>query len=330
MATIAKAPEEKIISSRSLILDSAISIAIVAVILYFIGIDKIIAEFSHINYLYLALSAFFLVLMYAVMSARLNLILRELGVKLKFMDIFRMHVVGMLLSDFTPARTGYLMVAYGLTKKHGVPEEKSTVAVLGPQIYDFMAKVILGTIALTYLLNVYLKMEHSEILFLGAVAMVAMTAVMVLLLFSKRFIRFFSFARHIPFADRILSLFEKAQQNSHVILHQFPKLFVLLLLSWTTKGISWFFVAKSLGITLDTPFPEVFAYFFLQPLLTIFEFIPSPTLAGLGLSEGGGVLVFGVLGVGAAKAASFVFLARVKTIIVNLPSLKDALSLARN
>ncbi|MFA5077761.1 MAG: lysylphosphatidylglycerol synthase transmembrane domain-containing protein [Candidatus Micrarchaeia archaeon] len=319
-----------LLSSKQLILNSVISIAIIAAILYLIGVDSIIAEFSSINFLYLAISVFFLLVMYVVMTARLDLILRELGVKLSFWDIFKQHVMGMLLADFTPARTGYLAVAYGLTKKYKVPEEKSTVAVLGPQIYDFMAKVILGTIALFYLLNTYLKLQNGELLFLGAFAMLGMTAVMALLLFSKRFLSLFSFSKNLPFigsfASKILSLFEKAQQNSGVIIRKFPQLFILLLLSWSAKAISWYFVAKSLGITLQTPFPEVLAYFFLQPLLTILEFIPSPTLAGLGLSEGGGVIIFGVLGIGAAKAASFVFLARVKTILVNSPAIWEALS----
>ncbi|VVB98503.1 Lysylphosphatidylglycerol synthase TM region [uncultured archaeon] len=321
---------KKITDQRHLILDTAISLAIVAVVFYFIGVDAIVREFSHLNYLYLLVSAGFLVLMYVGMTARLHLVLSELGVKLRFRDIFKVHVMGMLLADFTPARAGYFAVAYGLTKKYKVPEEKSMIAVLGPQIYDFMLKVVVGTAGLFYLLNTYLKISHSEILFLGALVMAGMIAVMVLLLFSKRFLAFFSFTRRIAFADKVLSIFEKAQQNSKVILHHFPSLFFLLMFTWSMKAISWFFVAKALGITLFVDFPEVFAYFFLQPLLTLLEFIPSPTLAGLGLSEGGGVLIFSLFGIGAAKAASFVFLARVKTIIVNLPAVKEAVEVLKS
>lgn len=317
------------LQKKSILLDVVVSMAIIALILYFIRIDQIIAEFSHIDYPYLALAVIFLLAMYVVVTLRLDLMLGEQGVKLPLWDTFKMHVVGMLLADFTPARTGYLLVAYGLTKKHKVPEEKSTVAVLGPQIYDFMTKVIVGTAALIYLMNAYLKIDHGEILFLGALALLGIIVVMVLLLFSKKFLSLFNFTRRIRFAGKILSVFEKAQQNSRIIISKFPALFLLLLLSWTAKSVSWYFVAKSLGITLAVPFPEVFAYFFLQPLLTILEFIPTPTLAGLGLSEGGGVLVFSVLGIDAAKAASFIFLARVKTILVNLPAVQEALSVLK-
>lgn len=319
----------RIMDQKHLVLDAAVSLAIMAAVFYFIGIDAIIREFSGINYIYLAFSVIFLLLMYLGMAARLHLVLSELGARMKFQDIMRMHFVGMLLADFTPARTGYFAVAYGLTKKHRVPEEKSIVAVLGPQIYDFVLKVVAGTAGLLYLLKVYLRITNGEVLFLGAFVMMGMVAVMVLLLFSKSFLSIFSFTRGVPIADRVFMMFEKAQQNSKVILHQFPALSFLLMYNWITKAISWFFVAKALNITLFVEFSEVFVYFFLQPLLTMLEFLPSPTLAGLGLSEGGGVLLFSVFGIGAAKAASFVFLARVKTIIVNLIGVRDTLSLVR-
>ncbi len=320
---------KKMTDQKHLLLDAAISLAIIAAILSAIGIDSIMREFGSIDYSYLALSIVFLLLMYLGMGARLYIILDALGSRVRFQDILRMHFVGMLLADFTPARTGYFAVAYGLSKKHKVPEEKSLIAVLGPQIYDFMLKVLVGTAGMFYILKTYLKIDHGEFLFLGALVMASMAAAMALLLFSNRFLALFSFARRFPLAEKILSMFAKAQQNSAVIIHNFPLLFALLMFNWATKALSWYFVAKALGITLDTEFPELLAYFFLQPLLTMLEFMPSPTLAGLGLSEGGGVLIFSIFGIGAAKAASFVFLARVKTILVNMVAMRDALSLVR-
>jgi uncharacterized membrane protein YbhN (UPF0104 family) len=94
------------------------------------------------------------------------------------------------------------------------------------------------------------------------------------------------------------------------------------------KAISWYFVAKSLGINIDvSPFPELLFYYFFQPLITMLEFVPSPTLAGIGLSEGGGTLVMAFFGVNPASAAAFVLLARVKTTFVNLLAMPDTLAL---
>lgn len=321
---------KKILDQKHLILDFLLSLFIMSVIFYFIGINRIIHEFGNINYFYLLLSIVFLLLMYVGMTVRLHLLLSELKVKIKFWDIFKMHMVGMLLADFTPARMGYLGVAYGFTKKYKVPEEKSSVAVLGPQIYDFTFKVVLGTIGMFYILQTYLKINHGELLFAGAFVMGGMIVLMLLLLFSKKFLLLLSFTRKIAFADKIISIFENAQKHSKVLYHCFPSLLFILLFTSCMKVISWFFVAKSLGITLSVDFPEVFVYFFLQPILTMLEFLPSPTLAGSGLSEGGGVLIFSIFGISAAKAVSFVFLARVKTIFVNLFAIKEAVSLLRS
>lgn len=320
----------QIISLRELAINGAVSLAIIAAVFYFIGIDQIISEFARLNPFYLFMSVVFLLLMYVGMTERIRLVLSKLGVRTKFWDVFKIHVMGMLLADFTPARTGYLAVAYGLTKKLKVPGEKSTVAVIGPQIYDFILKAVVGTAAIIYLLNTFFHVEHGEILFLGAAAMFGMIAVMALLLFSKRFLALFSVFRKFPLAGKLLSIFEGAQANAPVIINEFPKLLFLLTFTWSMKAFSWYMVGKALGINLQTGFPEVLFYYFLQPLLTLLEFIPTPTLAGLGLSEGGGVLVFSAFGIGAAKAASFVFLARVKTIIINLPGIPEALSVVES
>ena len=316
-------------SLKGMLINSAFSLLIIVAVVYFIGIDKIAAEFGSINYFYLFLSAVFLLIMYAGMAFRLQFVLSCLGEKTRFWDVFKIHVLGMLLADFTPARTGYLAVAYALSKKLKIAGEKTTVAVIGPQIYDFILKVVVGTAAMFYLVTVYLKSGHTEILFLGAFAMLGIISIMALLLFSKRFLALFFPLRKISFADKLISIFEGAQKNSGIIIRQFPALFALLLFTWSTKAVSWYFVAKAIGITFDPGFPEVSVYFFLQPLLTILEFIPTPTLAGLGLSEGGGVLVFSLFGIGAAKAASFVFLARIKTIIINLPAVSEALEILK-
>ncbi|MBU0586646.1 flippase-like domain-containing protein [Candidatus Micrarchaeota archaeon] len=315
------------IKKKDFVLNASISLIIMAVIFYFLGPEKILEEFSSIDYSYLILSIILLLLMYFGMVARMLLIFSKLGISVSFLQVFKIHLMGMLLADFTPARTGYLTTIYAFSKKLDIPMEKATVAVLGPQIYDFMLKVIVGTIGVFFLMKTYLGFGDGWILFAGSFVMSCMIAIMLLLLFSKKFLLLFSRFKSFPIMGKVLMLFEGAQKNSNVIINQFPKLFLLLMFNWITKALSWYFIAKSLSISLDVGFPEVFVYFFLQPILTLLEFMPTPTLAGLGVSEGGGVLLFSILGVGAVKAASFVFLARIKTILVNLPSLPIAISL---
>jgi uncharacterized protein (TIRG00374 family) len=312
-----------------LLLDGLVSLLIMAGVLWFIGADKFIAELAGVNLFYVAVSIVFLLLMDFVMAYRIKLVLKENKVDVSYKGTFLSHMVGMLLSDFTPARSGYFATAAALSYNYKVPSEKAMVAILGPQTLDFIVKVIVGTISLLYLTKYVLHLDNGWFVFVGAGLMCVMIAVMVLLLFSGRFLRLFSFAERIPFTKRVYLMFLRMQENSHTILKVLPQLIALLLLSWSAKAISWYFVAKSLGITIDIGIPEVLVYYFIQPTLTILEFVPSPTIAGLGLSEGGGAVLLSVFGISAAKAASFVFLARIKTTFVNLIAVPETLKTAK-
>lgn len=313
-----------------LVLDAIISIAIIAGILYYIGADKIFAEFTNINYFYLFLSVVFIVVMHLIVSYRIKMLLEENNVHLKFKDILSSHMVGMLLSDFTPGRSGYFATAATLKYNYNAPSDKAMLAILGPQALDFIIKVTAGTLSMLYVTNYILKIGDGWFIFLGAIIMVLMIAIMLLLMFSKRFLKLFSFMFSIPLLKRVYVMMDKMQDSSHTVIKKLPELIVLLFLSLSAKAISWYFVAKSLGITLNLDFPEPIFYYFLQPTLTILEFVPSPTIAGIGLSEGGGAVLLSLFGITAAKAASFVFLARIKTTLVNLIAIPEAIKTMKN
>ena len=124
----------------------------------------------------------------------------------------------------------------------------------------------------------------------------------------------------------VYELFERMQANSHALIKLLPKLIPLAAWTWVMKIVSWYFVAKSVGINLELPFPEIGFYFFFQPLVTMLEFVPSPTLAGLGLSESASILVFSLFGIGLAKASAFALVARFKTVIVNLVAVPELMN----
>ncbi len=312
-----------------LLIDAFISAIIIIIVLQIIGIESILKELQNIDYFYLAISIVFLFVMDFVMSYRIQMLLKASGVVIRFRDAFMSHMSGMLLSDFTPGRSGYFITAGALKYNYNVPSEKAMMAILGPQALDFIIKVVSGTAFMLYLTWYVLQIKEVWFIFLGATMMLIMIAIMLLLLFSKRFLSLFSFAKAIPLTNRVYGMFEKMQNHTHVVIKKLPILCVLVMLSWTGKALSWFFVAKSLGITLNLCFPEPLFYFLLQPTVTILEFIPSPTLAGLGLSEGGGAVLLSLFGISLAKAASFVFLARAKTTVTNLIALPETLKTIR-
>ena len=311
-----------------ILLDALISIALIFFILSFVGLEDVLDSLLNINLFFLFLSILFLLLMYCVMIFRIKILLDELKVKTSIINIVKSHFLGMLLADFTPARTGYFATAANLHYTYKLPSEKSLISILGPAIFDFSFKVTAGIIAIFLLLYNFVNTDQL-LLFLGVIVMVFMIFIMILTVFSKRFLKIFSFSKAFPFIGGIYLMIERMQANSNVIIKKTPHLLVLLIFSWTFKSVSWYLIAKSLGITLNIWFPEIFFYFFLQPLLTMLEFLPSPTIAGLGLSEAGAVLIFSLYGVPAALGTSFALVARLKTILVNIFGISELIKLLR-
>ncbi len=310
--------------------DAIISIVLIAAILYFMDISKVANTIINVNLFFLALSIVFLLVMYGVMIFRIKLMLDEIRVITNWNAVIRSHWVGMLLADFTPARSGYFATAGMLHYNYKVPSDKALVAIFGPQIFDFTLKVIASTAGIVFIIWNLLGQKQNPLFFLGSGVMALIVILMLLLLFSEKFLRLFSFSKKFPLIGKIYDLFEKMQMNSHAVIKKTPELLILLLISWTAKAISWYFVAKAVGVTVNFPIHEVFFYFFFQPIVTILEFMPLPTIAGAGTSEAVGVFIMLLFGIPKEISFSFLVLTRTKTILVNLIAVPDLLRVTKN
>ncbi|MBI5046591.1 flippase-like domain-containing protein, partial [Candidatus Micrarchaeota archaeon] len=279
---------------------------------------------------YIVLGLISVFLMDIFLAYRITMILEETGTKIRLIDALKAHFVGMLAADFTPSRSGYFATAAVLRYNYKVESDKALLAIFGPQMFDFVAKLVSGTIAILYIMYVFIGPEKGWILILSAVLISVIVAMMLLVLFSKKFLKIFAFVQKIPVLGKLYPTIVKMQESSHIIVKKTPHLIGLIAITWFLRSLSWYFVAKSVGITVNTPFPEIVFYIFLQPLITMLEFMPSFTLAGLGLSEGGSTLVFSLFGIEAAKALVFGLIVRFKTTALHLPAVPEALHIMNN
>ena len=85
-----------------------------------------------------------------VMSYRLHYITKTIGKKLRFKSVFLAHMSGMIASDITPAKAGYMYAAVPL-KRNGLDVETSISAILFCYISDAIIKVIVVVIGILYL-----------------------------------------------------------------------------------------------------------------------------------------------------------------------------------
>lgn len=305
-------------------LQAIVSIAAIALILAYVDAQRVAEALAGANLPFVAIAAFFYFLVNAVQSYRIRMVLAELKHRISFAAATSANFAGMLASDFTPARSGYLVTALALSRNHGVPAEKAFVSILGPQIFDFALKAIVGPLALLYVLSSLGSAESIAAILLGALLIAAMIGIIALLLFSKRFAKRLAILGRLPFGSHALSLIEGMQKNSHVVRRLVLPIILLLILSWIFKSLEWFFI----GTALALPFSPLF-YALLQPLITILQFVPAPTLAGIGLSEAGAAAVLAVYGVPAAAAVAFALLTRAMTALVDMLGIREVLSAAK-
>ena len=315
--------------SKKFIANALISAILIVIVVYFSGGIDVLREIKNLDLFYLFLAIVALFIMYLAMAYRMFHLLKAMGVKIRYFDVLKSHFVGMLAADFTPARVGYFASSVDLHYKYKISSEKAFLVALGPQVFDFITKVLGGSLGILLIASKLTEIQDPVYTYFGVLALVVIIGIMALLMFSARFVRLLrwgsSFLKHIPLGgiflpivDKLLNMVRRMQNHSRVIIKEMWMIIAMIAIAWPAKALSWYFVAKSVGITIESGMDEIVFYLLFQPMLTILEFLPTPTLAGMGLSEGGAVLVMGIYGVSSAKAAAFALVARFKTTLFSL------------
>lgn len=313
---------------KSTILQILVSLLAIAIVLYLSDFDKVIAIIWRVNLFYLFASMLVYFAINILMGFRIKMLLNDLNEKISLVDATEAGLSGMLASDFTPGRTGYFATAFLITANSKIKLHKSMLSIFGPQLFEFAFKCITGAIAMWYILEIISYKTGGEMKFIGMVMGVGIFLVMVvfmaLLLFSRKFVESISFIRIFPYGDRIHSLLSNMQKNSRTVRKFIPQITAIFIIGWALKSLEWLLVAKSVGIQVNSQLPEIIFFAFLQPLITMLQFIPTPTLAGMGLSEGGAAAVLYLFGVPPHESVAFALMTRSMNIIVDMLGIKGA------
>ncbi len=308
-----------------LLAELLVSLAIIAAVLYLVDVGKVAGVIANAN-LWLLLAALITYsTINAAMSLRIKIILDQMGHKISLASAIMSNFAGMLVSDFTPARGGYFATAFALTANHKIPLEKSIVSILGPQLFDFMLKAGAGTIAIMFIL-LQLNLGVASIIGVaaGVLLLCAMIAFGLLLLFSKRFLRLLKILDRIPFGGQAHRILTRMQENADAIRRVIPHIIALLAFTWAFKGLEWWLLAMSIGLQPSLPIHPYLFYLFLQPLITILQFIPTPTLAGIGVSEAGVAAVLALFGVPVYEGVAYGLLTRGIMVLIDLVGVNEA------
>jgi glycosyltransferase 2 family protein len=294
-----------------------IAVAIIILLLLLGSVDYIQASTAlmHLDWIFLLLACICYLLNNILMSIRLKKILAYLGNKIRFRIVFLSHMSGMLLSDFTPGRSGYLYVALAMNKK-GVPLPTGFAAITSTYIYDLLFKISLAIVALFYLYSSITGLPTGYILYFIVILLLIVIAGYFLIMYPGQVVQ--NFCQKNKYLQYILDMGEQSRS----IQKMSPYIIFISFLGWLLRGLEWYFVALAIGGILIS----LIDMLLLNPLLTILSLIPL-TPAGLGIQEAGIVGILALMGITLTAATAFAFLTRFIEILIDLIGLKSFFSL---
>jgi uncharacterized protein (TIRG00374 family) len=320
-----------------ILLQIAVMVAIFAALLWYVGIGSLYNSLLNIKieYLLLAFLAYFGINL--LFTLRLRIVLKKDGVKTSFGKTLLAQYAGMLTSDVTPGRSGYILTPLYL-KDQDVPTSKSLSGILGIQTIEFLAKVVGGIGAVLFLIDVVPTQNWSQfgtfaginlgllIAGLGIALMLTGAILLAAFTWSRRAISLFDRIANSRFLKRfaggLMGRLEEYKDSAHKTRSAIPEIVFLTMACWVLKGFEWYFLGLSLGIT---QIPWI-GYFLIHPLVTALGFVPI-TPAGAGIQEFGIVGIFTLLFTApvsveiTAAIAAFALLARGLLIFEDLAGL---------
>ncbi|MHC1579494.1 MAG: lysylphosphatidylglycerol synthase transmembrane domain-containing protein [Candidatus Alkanophagales archaeon] len=292
-----------------------LGVLIFALLLHKIDVREVLEAFRCVDLPCFGLAAAAYFCYDVLMAFRLHYLLSRLGAKHSFRGAFFAHMGGMVASDVTPARSGYLLTPYFLRRGGSASVTEGFAAILAPQGFELVMKVVGGFLGLLFFVS---ALGASLLLPLGVAAAVFLViGVLTLVTLWTREELSSSLLSRIPVLKRFDEGYNRVKDLSFEIKSDLPVIFAIYVACWLLMGLQWFFLAKALGIDLS-----FVACFLLHPLITLLAFVPL-TPAGFGIMEGGTAAVFHMLGIDVGVALTFSLLVRINCIAVDAIGLKE-------
>ena len=296
-----------------------IGISIVAFILNKLELDEVMTVLGKTNLTYFILACISYFLLNIVLAFRLSYLLKKIGHNVKYINVFLSHMGGMIVGDITPGRSGYFLTPPIMKKTSGIPITDGMACIFAPQGIEFILKVG-GAAAALIFISSFSNADRNFIILamIGAILLLVVGIFMLLLSWHDEKVSSRLLSK-IPFINSFSGNLSFFKEKSILIKNSLDKILILCMVGWVFAAFQWYLLAKAIGI--DIPF---FAIFLLHPLITILMFVPiSP--AGLGLMEGGVILVFSFFGISSAAAMAFSVLVRINILFVDLIGLKTVI-----
>ena len=279
-----------------LLLKLLVSVGLLGYFLARIHIERFLQTFATAKFSYIAIALLVYLATQAVSAIRWTVLARPLGVKTPFKDMVRYYFIGMFFNLFAPGTVGgdvsrvYYLVRDENARMKGrsVTTMHATMSVLMDRAIGMVVLVWLGAAGL--LLFPYYAVPHTArvatfLLSLGLLVGALITPLVRRLLPTDTH----------QFIVKLRLAFSAYRKHWRALVNA-------TLLSLAIHLVqAWMHVVMGRALDLNVPFSFALIVF---PLVGTFAAIPI-SLNGLGLREGGYVVLLSAIGIGTEKAIAF-------------------------
>lgn len=286
-------------------------------IFYFIGIEKILYQLSHINLFYYCLTILFIFLTIFFWMLRWKTFIKSCGYSVGNLQLLRNLMIGLAVNNLIPLAKfgGEPIRAYILKKDNKIPMREGLATVTSELTIEFFNSMLLIILSM-FLIEIYIKPP------------LWLFSVIVIFIITSIFVSglLFGIYSNKKFISKIIAWFvkkiKKIKTSERVILKRYQCFQKTFRKSFQNKKIfseamfygimmKFFDILKFLFIFMAIGYPiDIFKIFIVIGVATILINIPS-TPGSLGIFEGGLVSVFALIGIPLEIGATVVFLERI-------------------
>jgi len=267
------------------VLKVIISIILISVIFYVIGIGKVIKEFSALNPVYLIISSSLGIIILYLKAARWKVILQVFNSNLDIKSSMVYTVISYSFGIVTPGRLGEFIRAKFVADKLKLGYLQATITIIIDKIFDALAVVLFVFIGLFYLKSLAVP-DYAGIL------IAAYVFFLLFIMIKPRTVADFIIK---PFSRRFTKKFSLDNLNSVVMV----KAMAFSIVSWLVFGLQAFLIAYAMKINIG-----FIAILTIVPLMALSSMLPI-SIGGLGVREIVTIYFLLPLGITAEKAAVF-------------------------
>jgi len=259
-----------------------IGIAILAFVVYKIGIGQLSQSFSQFNPFYMIpiLAAYGIQIILGGM--RLDMIIRPMGKVISILKLCKYHLLSWSVGLFIPGKVGEFSIIY-LLRKEGIPLGKGTAVAIVEKITTLIA---LGLIALSGFL-LFFTIKEAVMLVIVLVALGVGFVATVTNKHVRRFVRKYILRKYDKLFSGFYSTLKKLLRDYGLL----TKVTIISIIKWIVGALPVYFAFLSLGATV--PFWLVVV---ITAITVIISLIPI-SISGLGIKEGAAVILYSNVGI---------------------------------